>query len=43
MSPSEIKAACSAWTMVVFLPYQHDTLNQRRLNAVPQSAMLVEE
>ena len=40
MSPFEIKAAWSSWTMVVYFPYKHDTLNQHRLNVVPKSAML---
>ena len=40
MSPSEIKAATSALTMAVSFPYKYDTLNQRRLNVVPKSAML---
>ena len=26
-----------------FLPYKHDTLNQRRLNVVPQSAIPAEQ
>ena len=43
MSPAEIKAAWLSWTVVVFSPYKHDTLNQRRLNVVAQSAMLVEQ
>ena len=29
--------------MVVSFPYKHDTLNQRRLTVVPQSAMLAEQ
>ena len=40
MSPSEIKAAWSSGTMVVYFPYKLDTVNQHRLNVVPKSAML---
>ena len=40
MSPSEIKAAWSSWTMVVYFPYKHDTLNQPRHNFVTKTAML---
>ena len=40
MAPSEIKAAWSLWTMIVYFPYKHDTLNQHRLHVVPKSAML---
>ena len=40
MSPSEIKAGWSSWTMIVSFPYKHDTFYQRRLNVVAKSAML---